>query len=110
MKLLFDQNLSPRLVKLLLDLFPNSAHVNDLGLGTALDRAVWDYALINNMLIVTKDSDFNDLGLILGFPPKLIWIKRGNCSTKEIGTLIRTNFPSIQSFEADPNAGILTLL
>jgi predicted nuclease of predicted toxin-antitoxin system len=75
MKLLFDQNLSPRLVSALTDLFPGSEHVEEKGLGAASDRAVWNYAQISNLIIVTKDSDFNELSLMLGDPPKIIWTR-----------------------------------
>jgi predicted nuclease of predicted toxin-antitoxin system len=60
MRLLFDQNLSPRLVGALSDLFPGSEHVGEKGLGAATDNAVWNYAKVNNLVIVTKDSDFNE--------------------------------------------------
>lgn len=41
MKLLFDQNLSPRLVSLVAEWFPESAHVHGLGLDRVMDRVVW---------------------------------------------------------------------
>ncbi len=72
MKLLFDHNLSPRLVSLLADAYPNSSHLYLLGLDTADDHVVWEYARAQDYIIVTKDSDFNELSLSRGFPPKLI--------------------------------------
>jgi predicted nuclease of predicted toxin-antitoxin system len=107
--LLFDQNLSPNLVSRLSDLFPNSTHVQAIGLGTALDRAVWDYARERDYIIVSKDADFSELSLLLGFPPKVIWIRRGNCSTGEIEKLLRENRDAISGMSDDPNTGILTL-
>ena len=109
MKLLFDQNLSPRLVTALADFFPDSNHVAPLGLGSANDRAVWNYAAQNNFTIVTKDADFNEISLLLGFPPKIVWLRRGNCTTNDIETLIRTNAAAIQNLENDATVGILTL-
>jgi len=79
--LLFDQNLSPRLVTRLTDVYPNSLHVDTLGLGTSSDRDVWEYARLNAFIIVTKDADFSELSVLLGTPPKVIWIRRGNCYT-----------------------------
>jgi predicted nuclease of predicted toxin-antitoxin system len=108
--LLFDQNLSPRLVTRLADVFPNSVHVEALGLGTASDKVVWQFAREHDYIIVSKDVDFSELGLLYGFPPKVIWIRRGNCSTQDIENLLRTNFESIQVFSDDENTGILTLL
>jgi predicted nuclease of predicted toxin-antitoxin system len=109
MKLLFDQNLSPRLVTRLADLYPGSIHVESLGLGTALDDAIWNYARQNDCFIVTKDADFSEMGLLAGFPPKIIWIRRGNCSTKEIETILREAHASIQAMSKDFEIGVLML-
>ena len=70
--LLFDQNLSPNLVERLSDLYPDSVHVSEIGLDTALDRVVWEYARQHDYMIVTKDADFSEMSLPLGFPPKVI--------------------------------------
>ncbi|CAN5407336.1 DUF5615 family PIN-like protein [soil metagenome] len=108
-KLLFDQNLSPKLITRLADLYPNSAHLDLLGLGTATDLAVWKYAKENEFAIVTKDADFADLSILRGFPPKIIWIRRGNCSTNNIEEVLRNHKDEIESLVADEVFGILTL-
>jgi predicted nuclease of predicted toxin-antitoxin system len=77
-KLLFDYNLSPRLVTRLSDAYPNSEHVYLVGFDQAEDSVVWTYAVQNDYIIVTKDSDFSELSIIRGFPPKVIWLRRGN--------------------------------
>jgi predicted nuclease of predicted toxin-antitoxin system len=97
MKLLLDQNLSPRLARRLTDLYPNSRHVMEVGLDRSLDERVWNYARQHEYLIVTKDVDFSELSLIRGFPPKVIWIRRGNCSTHDIETILREKFSSIKA-------------
>lgn len=107
--LLFDQNISPRLVLSLADLYPNSAHVSTIGMGSALDIEIWWYARNNDYMIVTKDADFSEFGVINGFPPKIIWIRRGNCSTQEIETILREYFPAISNLSEDDALGILTL-
>lgn len=109
MKLLFDQNLSPRLVKLLDDIFPNSNHVFTLGLDTSEDTEVWEYARQNNYTLVTKDADFGDLSVLRGFPPKVIWIRRGNCKTSGIEKILRDNFDAIEQLENDNQLGLITL-
>lgn len=109
MKLLFDQNLSPRLATRLADLYPSSAHVDPLGLGEVDDRVVWNYARQNGFLVVTKDSDFSELVVYLGFPPKVIWIRRGNCSTHDIEQILRKNYDVVAQFAASESTGILTL-
>jgi predicted nuclease of predicted toxin-antitoxin system len=83
MKLLFDQNVSPKLATRLADLFPGSAHVDPLGMGSADDSQLWDFARANGLTIVSKDEDFNLLSLARGFPPKVIWLLLGNCTTSK---------------------------
>ena len=60
-------------------------------------------------MIVTKDADFSELGVVKGFPPKIIWIRRGNCSTQEIETILREGYDAIKFLSDDPETGILTL-
>ena len=84
MKLLFDENLSPKLPNRLSDLFPNSLHVRDVGMKATIDPIVWDYAKDNNLMIVSKDADMHDLSLVFGNPPKVIWLRLGNCSTLQV--------------------------
>jgi predicted nuclease of predicted toxin-antitoxin system len=110
MKLLIDQNLSPRLVDRLLDLFPDSGHVSPLGLDRASDEEVWSYAHANRDIIVTKDADFSELGLLRGFPPKVIWIRSGNSTTDQIEALIRLHLEDIQRMSQSAGIGILALL
>ena len=107
--LLFDQNLFPSLVNLLADIYPGSVHVDRMGLPTAPDREVWDYARQHDYIVVTKDADFSELSLLLGFPPKVIWIRRGNCSTRDIEGLLRENYDAIVALSDAPNTGIITL-
>ncbi|NER52673.1 MAG: hypothetical protein F6J92_39750 [Symploca sp. SIO1A3] len=109
MKLLFDHNLSPRLVHRLADLFPESTHVYIQGMDQVDDSEVWTYAQDNGFTIVTKDSDYNELLVLRGFPPKVIWIRRGNCSTAEIEAIVRSHLSDIQILADDPTLGILTL-
>lgn len=107
--LLFDQNLSPRLVDHLADIYPDSVHVSSLGLGDAMDMEIWQYARDHDYMIVTKDADFSEFGVIKGFPPKVIWIRRGNCSTKDIEEILRENYSAISNLSEDGETGILTL-
>jgi len=103
-KLLFDQNLSPKLVNRLADLYPSSNHLDLLGLGTADE-----HARDNGFVVVTKDADFADLSVLRGFPPKVVWIRRGNCSTIAIEDILREHYPYIEDLITDSASGILTL-
>ena len=109
MKLLLDQHLSPRLVERLADLFPGSDHVSQVGLDRAFDREVWEYALTNDFIIVTKDADFGELSVVVGFPPKVIWLRVGNCTTHRIEQLLRIGYAAIAALESDPDIGVLAL-
>jgi predicted nuclease of predicted toxin-antitoxin system len=101
-KLLLDENLSPRLAETLADLYPGSTHVHLCGLGSADDSAIWRYAKGHGFTIVSKDSDFQDRSVLHGHPPKHIWLRAGNCSSSEIENLLRAAFPIVKQFiEAD---------
>lgn len=109
MRLLFDQNLSPRLVALLTGLHPGSLHVRDVGLESADDAIVWQYAQDNGLVIVSKDSDFHHRSLLFGSPPKVIWIRRGNCTTREIEAILRHFQTEIEQFWNDSLGAFLVL-
>ena len=109
MKLLFDHNLSPRLVDLLSDLYPQSSHVATIGLETASDHDVWTYAREHGFNIVTKDSDFNDLTVLRGYPPKIFWLRMGNCTTRKVEQTLRAAHPVALEFLVAEDAGILEL-
>ena len=109
MKLLFDQNLSHKLVRLLADLFPGSVHVRTVGLKTAGDPLVWEYAKNNDLMIVSKDSDFHQRSFLYGFPPKVIWVRLGNCSTADVERVLRTNFDIIKVFYEDKYVSFLSI-
>ena len=68
-------------MRLLDDLFPSSVHVRDIGLKSSNDPLIWDYGKKNDFMILSKDVDMHDLSLVYGSPPKVIWIRLGNCST-----------------------------
>jgi len=97
-KLLFDENLSPRLVESLADVYPGSQHVHEINLGASQDSAVWEYAKQHGFAIVSKDSDFAERGTLEPSSPKVIWIRLGNCSTRQIDTLLRSSSEPIRAF------------
>ena len=105
MKLLFDQNISYRITKNLPDLFENSSHVKTEGLINASDYEIWEFARINEYTIVTQDSDFNDLYLIRGYPPKIIWLKTGNIKTDELVKILQENYDNIKDFVENRDLG-----
>lgn len=98
MKLLFDQNLAPALVRRLEDLFPGSEHVHEIGLGEAPDRAVWEYARDRGLVIASKDSDFHQLAVLEGPPPKVVWVRLGNGPVSEVEHELRRRHAAIVEF------------
>lgn len=108
-KLLFDQNLSFKLCRRLEDLFPDSSQVRLVGLEEADDRVIWQFARDNDFVFVTQDSDFADLSLALGQPPKVIWLRCGNAPTARIEAILRSHSEAITAFETDSTAGCLEL-
>ena len=75
----------------------------------AADPAVWDYARLNGFMIVSKDADMHDLSLLFGNPPKVIWLRLGNCSTAQAENLLRREFEAIQTFYGDADTSLLAL-
>ena len=109
MKLLFDQNLSHRLVTSVSDVYPGSVHVREVGLRDADDEAVWSYAAGHGLVIVSKDMDFHQRSLVFGPPPKVVWIRLGNASTGQIETLLRTRREALLAFEQDQDAAFFAV-
>lgn len=109
MKLLFDENLSHHLAGALADVYPDSAHVHQCGLGSLDDLAIWRYAKSNGFAIVSKDSDFQERSVLQGHPPKIIWLRVGNCTSEEIEVLLRSASSAIMRFSAQEQESCLVL-
>jgi predicted nuclease of predicted toxin-antitoxin system len=108
-KLLFDENLSGDLSRLIADLFPESSDVLRLGLGGQSDAVIWEYAKTGGFVLVTKDEDFQRLSIFRGPPPKVVWIHLGNCATADVARLLRFRADQIRAFIDDAEAAFLAL-
>jgi len=82
---LIDENL-PRAISFQGDF--SFIHVVDFGRQMS-DSEIWDYAIKNNFIIVTKDTDFYDRIILHGPPPKIIWIRFGNMRRKKLEEKIK---------------------
>ena len=109
MRLLLDENLSPRLVQRLAGRFPESLHVRDIGMARSPDSTIWLDAARRGLTILSKDTDFAQRSLLLGAPPKVIWLRVGNASTDAIERLIVSRAAELQAFETDPVRTLLVL-
>jgi predicted nuclease of predicted toxin-antitoxin system len=108
-KLLFDENLSFRLVVALADVYPESVHVRQVGLLGADDRAIWVYAAEHSFLLTSKDTDFHDRSVLYGAPPKVVWLRIGNSTVAETADLLRRQYILIRHFHEDPKSTFLPL-
>jgi predicted nuclease of predicted toxin-antitoxin system len=91
MRLLFDANVSPRLVRAVQDVFPGATHVFECGDIFDDDGLIWGFAKANGFTIVTKDGDFQGLSLVRGAPPKVVWLRVGNADTQALERVLRDN-------------------
>lgn len=109
MKLLFDENVSHRLVAVLASEYPDSAHVRDLGLRGVEDARIWTHARAHGFAIVSKDTDFRERSYVEGFPPKVIWLDVGTAGTSAIADLLRRERQRIDRFDNDGETSLLIL-
>jgi len=110
MKLLFDQNISFRIIEKVSDLFPDSKQVRQIGLENCEDLEIWEFAKKNDLVIVTFDSDFYDLSMLKGIPPKVIWLRTGNTTTESISKILAKNYDLIKDFSENPDYKDLSCL
>lgn len=110
MKLLFDQNISHRLLNQILDFIPHAKQVRELGLENHSDKLIWEYAKENGFTIVTFDGDFYDFSLVWGHPPKIVWIRTNNQTTKNVEEILRKHIHTIKEFQKDSDLACLEII
>ncbi len=109
MKLLLDENLSYRLVAQLALTYPDSQHVDLVGLHAQADSAIWKFASDHGFTIVSKDNDFRQLSFLHGAPPKVIWLSAGNATTETILGVLNNGRSMIEGFVRNPEQSLLIL-
>ena len=109
MKLLFDENLSRRLVERLQPAYSGSAHVDLVGLHGKADAEIWEFAGREGYMIVSKDNDFRQLSFLYGPPPKVVWVSVGNAGTDAIADLLERHREDVEAFGATAEEGLLVL-
>lgn len=102
-KLIFDQNISFRVVPKVLDFLPYAVHVRSLDLEDTEDGTIWQFAKQNEDAIITFDQDFAELAMVRGAPPKIIWLRIGNSSNDEIIEFLKNNLILIEEFLKNKN-------
>ncbi len=107
--ILVDNNISYRVASILKTTYKGITHVSTIGLDTEEDLVLWNYATNNKLSILTKDADFNHIQQLKGFPPKIIWIRSGNVSTKRVVELLETRELEIKQFLDKTELGLLEI-
>ena len=109
MRLLLDQNLSRRLVAKIASGYPDSTHVAEVGLDTASDRTIWEWAGERDYVVVSKDTDFRQLAFLYGPPPKVVWLRVGNVPTAVIEALLLGSVERVARFVAEDEEALLVI-
>ena len=83
MRFLVDTQLPPLLARYLISLGHEARHTAEVGLASGSDRDVWQYAVANFAILITKDEDFVTIRALANSGPAVLWIRIGN-STKQV--------------------------
>ncbi len=110
MKLLFDQNISFRILHKISAYFTEAKQIRSLGLENSTDSEIWEYAKTHGFTIVTFDADFIDLTNLRGFPPKIVWLRIGNTTTENIAKVINENHVKLKEFIENPEMAFLEII
>ena len=109
MKLLIDQNISKRIIDSINDTFSDSIHVNSIADTTNTDNELWDYAIKNNFILVTTDSDFFNHCIVSEQSPKIILVQGEVITSNKMEWALRVNQVAIEQFIAEDPANCLTI-
>jgi predicted nuclease of predicted toxin-antitoxin system len=101
---IIDNNLSPKIARALNGIYPGIQHVADIKLDQKTDVEIWEYAQAHGLHILTKDRDFKDIQGMRGAPPKVVWLRLGNVSTRQILAVLLRNETRIKAFLAQKGA------
>jgi predicted nuclease of predicted toxin-antitoxin system len=111
MKLLIDQNISHRIIRQIVGYFPDALHVKDIGLMEKNDYQIFMTAREAGFdAAITLDADFHTLWQQFGTPPKIIWLRTGNCSTVFLADLLIRQAEQIRNFLASSEHDCLEIL
>jgi predicted nuclease of predicted toxin-antitoxin system len=83
--------------------------VHNVGLDRASDTEVWEYAVAHGYMIVSKDADFYQRSVVLGSPPKIVWLRVGNCTVAESADILRERYVEVVRFVEQSTADFLIL-
>jgi predicted nuclease of predicted toxin-antitoxin system len=84
-------------------------HVTQVGLQDESDNRIFEFARSKGYTIVTFDSDFIDLCVVKGAPPKIIWLRTGNQTTKVLERILMVQKGTIEQFLAQSDDAIMEI-
>jgi predicted nuclease of predicted toxin-antitoxin system len=109
-KLLFDQNISFRILSKIRELYPNAHQVRELQLENKSDIEIWNFAKSQQFNIETFDADFFEIANLKGHLPKIIWLRFGNTTTTNIAQVLCDKYQIIRDFIENPDYSELACL
>jgi predicted nuclease of predicted toxin-antitoxin system len=109
MKFIVDAQLPPALARFLTDKGEDVIHVLDVAMMESSDSEIWERAVKDNLVIITKDEDFQIRASVSTIFPKIVWVRIGNCSRKELLNYFEHHWKQIKQ-ELDNGANLVELL
>jgi predicted nuclease of predicted toxin-antitoxin system len=94
-KFLIDNQLPSALAKYLCTKGHAAQHVLDIGLASANDAQICQYAANHALVIVTKDEDFSREAMQPGAAIQVVWVRVGNCRKAFLFAKFEALLPSI---------------
>ena len=95
MKFLIDNQLPTALAKYLCTKGHDAQHVLSVGLASANDEEICQYATEHTLVIVTKDEDFSRRAIRPGAVIQVVWVRIGNCRKAVLLTAFESLLPSV---------------
>jgi predicted nuclease of predicted toxin-antitoxin system len=98
---LVDHQLPPVIARFLETHGHSAKHVRELGFKEAEDAVIWQYAVANDMTVISKDQDFYFIATSAS-AGNLVWVRIGNCRKRMLFETFKMHLPQIlEAFESD---------
>jgi len=108
LKFIIDTQLPYTLVKKLKVLGADAIHTTYYLDGHLLDDAkIIHIAIEQERIVITKDSDFQDNFLLKGAPPKVLLLKLGNISNKDLFKVIESVYSTVEKLFKGSNGMVV---
>ena len=95
MRFIVDAQLPPALARLMAGSGLQAEHVVDVGLRDSEDSTIWQYAIEQQAVLVTKDEDFPRRLQQSKSGPTILWLRIGNTSRRALLQWFESLIPQI---------------